>query len=388
MKALQGSRWLARLVGCATLTLGLAGLVVGASAPAQAITWPVVNWHEAAFWGGNIATPADVSGTGVTEVSAGGLHSLALHADGTVWAWGNNFFGQLGNGTTNSSSGLTPVQVTGLTGVTQVSAGGFDSLALRSDGTVWEWGTDGIIDNYVPVQVPGLTGITKISAGGLFSLALRSDGTVWAWGVNSAGQLGDGTTASTEVPVQVTGLSQVTGISAGYDASLATSTRGITALTSVWAWGGNSMGQLGDGTFTNHLTPEQVGIPTPYIAGISAGHQFAVVLGTDGSSWGWGADGSGQLDNAPTSNPVTRPVQMTTTGSGITQLSAGYDHVLALRSNGTVLAWGGNSQGQLGDGATGGTSGPVQVVGLTGASQLSAGAQFSLAVVLAGPSLI
>jgi len=346
MKALQGSRWLARLVGCATLTLGLAGLVVGASAPAQAITWPVVNWHEAAFWGGNIATPADVSGTGVTQVSAGGLHSLALHSDGTVWAWGNNFFGQLGNGTANSSASLTPVQVTGLTGVTQVSAGGFDSLALRSDGTVW------------------------------------------AWGMNNVGQLGDGTTASTEVPVQVTGLSQVTGISAGYDASLATSTRGITALTSVWAWGGNSMGQLGDGTFTNHLTPEQVGIPTPYIAGISAGHQFAVVLGTDGSSWAWGADGSGQLDNAPTSNPVTRPVQMTTTGSGITQLSAGYDHVLALRSNGTVLAWGGNAQGQLGDGAAGGTSGPVQVAGLTGASQVSAGAQFSLAVVLAGPSFI
>ena len=140
------------------------------------------------------------------------------------------------------------------------------------------------------------------------------------------------------------------------------------------------MGQLGDGTFTNHLTPEQVGIPTPYIAGVSAGHQFAVVLGTDGSSWGWGADGSGQLDNAPTSNPVTRPVQMTTTGSGITQLSAGYDHVLALRSNGTVLAWGKNSYGELGLGNTDPAGGPVQVPGLSGALQVTAGWEFTLAL--------
>jgi len=288
MKALQGSRWLARLVGCATLTLGLAGLVVAGSAPAQArVTFPSFTKEVAAFWGGNIATAVDV---------------------------------------------------------------------------------------------PGLAGVTQVSAGGLHSLALRSDGTVWAWGTNNVGQLGDGTTVSTEVPVQVTGLSQVTGISAGYDASLATSTRSNTALMSVWAWGGNSEGQLGDGTFTNHLTPEQVGIPAPYIAGISAGHQFAVVLGTDGSSWGWGADGSGQLDSAPSGSPVTRPQQMTWTGSGITQLSAGYDHVLALRSNGTVLAWGGNSQGQLGDGVIGGTSGPVQVASLGSVSQVSAGADFSLAM--------
>jgi alpha-tubulin suppressor-like RCC1 family protein len=285
MNVLRGSR---RIVWIA-LTLGLAGLVLAGSAPAQArVAPPVLNRAIVAFWGANSGTPANVT---------------------------------------------------------------------------------------------GLTGVTQVSAGTLHSLALRSDGTVWAWGRNDLGQLGDGTTVSTEVPVQVTGLSRVTRISAGDDASLATRTNGITALTSVWAWGGNSKGQLGDGTFTNRLTPEQVaGISTPYIAGISAGFQFAVVLGTDGSSWGWGADQSGQLDNARTGNPVTRPLQMTWTGSGITQLSAGYDHVLALRSNGTVLAWGGNSQGQLGDGSIGGTSGLVQVGGLARVSQVSAGGQFSLSV--------
>jgi alpha-tubulin suppressor-like RCC1 family protein len=173
----------------------------------------------------------------------------------------------------------------------------------------------------------------------------------------------------------------VTRISAGFDASLATRTRGVTTITSVWAWGGNADGQLGDGTLTDHLTPEQVtGINTPFVAGISAGYHFAVVLGTDGSAWGWGADESGQLDNAPAGSPVTRPVQMTATASGITQLSAGFDHVLALRSNGTVWAWGDNSAGELGDGSTTGTIGAVLVPGLVNVSQVSAGGKFSLAV--------
>jgi hypothetical protein len=382
MKVLQRSRRLARLAGCAALTLGLAGTAVTGSPPAQAqVTWPTVDRHVAMYWGANRTTPVQVMGlTAVRQVSAGGLHSLALRSDGTVWAWGNNLWGQLGNGTSSWGVG-TPVQVMGLTGVIQVAAGGVHSLALRSDGTVWAWGDGGTGVQLTPVQVTGLTGVTKISAGEMFSLALRSDGTVWAWGHNGSGQLGNGTTADSPVPVQVAGLSQVTSISAGFDASLATRTRGVTALTSVVTWGGNAYGQLGDGTLTDHLTPEQVtGINTPYIAGISAGHHFAVVLGTDGSAWGWGADESGQLDNAPTGNPVNRPAQMTWTGSGITQLSAGYDHVLALESNGTVLAWGDNSAGELGDGGTASAIGPVQVAGLTNASQVSAGGQFSLAI--------
>jgi alpha-tubulin suppressor-like RCC1 family protein len=383
MRILYRSRSLARLAGCAALTFGLTGTAVAGSAPAQArVTPPILNRQVAAFWGGNSSnTPIQARLTGVTQVSAGGLHSLALRSDGTVWAWGNNFYGQLGDGTVNSASVLAPVQVKGLTGVVQVSAGGLHSLALRSDGTVWTWGNDGTgLDNRTPVQVPGLSGVTKISAGDLFSLALRSDGTVWAWGRNQNGQLGNGTTTDSPVPVQVFGLSQVTNISAGFDASLATRTRGITAITSVWTWGGNGSGQLGDGTFANHLTPEQVtGINTPFIAGISAGYHFAVVLGTDGSAWGWGADESGQLDNTPISTPVTRPVEMIGIGSGITQLSAGYNHVLALRSNGTVLAWGDNSAGELGDGGTVSAIGAVQVAGLTGVSQVSAGALFSLA---------
>lgn len=404
MNVLKRSR---RLAGCAALAAALAGIAVAGSPPAPArASWLTPSVQGAESWGDNrvgelgngtgagSALPGRVSGlaSGVVQVSAGctGQHGLALTSDGTVWAWGQNTYGQLGNGTLTNST--TPVQVTGLTGVIQVSAGATHSLALRSDGTVWAWGDNsfGELGNGVTISVPqstpgvvaGLTGVTKISAGNGFSLALRSDGTVWAWGFNGDGELGNGTMTSSPVPVQVTGLSHVTSISAGDESSLATRTNGITTITSVWAWGNNFLGQLGDGTLTDHLTPEQVtGINTPYLASISAGFNFAVVLGTDGSVWGWGDDRSGQLGNSPASNPVTQPVQTIGTGSGITQLSAGLDHVLALESNGTVLAWGANYSGQLGDGSTASVTGSVQVSGLSTASQVSAGGGFSLAVV-------
>jgi alpha-tubulin suppressor-like RCC1 family protein len=168
-----------------------------------------------------------------------------VRSDGTVWAWGDNRFGQLGDGTTTGR--LAPVQVTGLTGVTQVAGGCTHSLVLRSDGTVWAWGGNSVgqlgrgtvTDHEVtPAPVSGLAGVTKIAAGCGFSLALRSGGTVWAWGYNAYGELGNGGKASSAVPVKITGLSQVTGISAGWDSAVAV----VAGGASVWAWGGNDNG--------------------------------------------------------------------------------------------------------------------------------------------------
>ena len=406
MRILHRSRRPARLAGCAALALGLAGTAVTGPPAAQArVTWPVINQHAAASWGQNNegqlgdGSPADralyggVSGLagGVVQVAAGSEHGLAVTSGGTVWAWGRNVEGELGDGTLTTSR--TPVRVMGLTGIIAVSAGGRHSLALRSDGTVWAWGDNehGQMGNGVtslhqltPVEVAGLAGVTKISAGGDFSLALRSDGTVWAWGYNQDGELGNGTTADSSVPVRVTGLSQVTSIAAGGEASVAVRTTGIAAATSVWAWGGNHDGELGDGTLTGHSTPEQVtGINVPGIAGISmsAFSYFVVALGTDGSVWGWGSDEGGQLGSTPTFTAVTRPVRVIGPAIGITQVSAGRDHVLALESSGTVLAWGDNFDGELGNGRTTlPIVAPVQVTGLTTASQVSAGNNFSLAV--------
>jgi alpha-tubulin suppressor-like RCC1 family protein len=149
----------------------------------------------------------------------------------------------------------------------------------------------------------------------------------------------------------------------------------------VWTWGANDHGQLGDLTLADHHLPERIsGIGTTHIAGVTVGLWTGAVLGTDGSVWGWGDNSAGQLLRTPSSSPVTRPVGMFAAGSRITQLSAGWSHMLALKSNGTVLAWGSNQVGQLGTGSTAPVTGPVQVTGLTAATQVAAGGRgFSLA---------
>jgi alpha-tubulin suppressor-like RCC1 family protein len=401
MRVLWRSRRLARLAGCTALALAMAGTAGAVSAPAQArATATLIQSHVVASWGlntegelgdGTTTTRllyGDVrAGNDMVQVAAGLDHALAVRSDGTVWAWGFNGHGELGDGTTTNRS--APVQVAGLTGVTQVAAGKFFSLALRSDGTVWAWGANQngqlgrktVTDHEVtPARVAVLNGVTKISAGFDFALALRSDGIVFAWGHGQRGQLGNGGTADSPVPAKITGLSRVTGISAGGEASLATENDGVSALTTVWAWGGNYYGELGDGTLTDHTTPERMtGLPM-YIAGISAGTGFAAVLGTDGSVWDWGANGIGELGVAPESSTVTRPVNAIAAGSGITQLSAGGTHMLALKSDGTILAWGYNASGQLGRGTVSMTGGPAPVTGLASATQVSAGWQSSYAV--------
>ena len=174
------------------------------------------------------------------------MHTVALKSNGTVWAWGANSNGQLGNNSTTDSH--VPVQVTGLTGVTAVAEGNGNTVALKSDGTVWAWGANSngqlgnnsTTDSHVPVQVTGLTGIvTAVAAGYSDTLALKSDGTVWAWGSNSHGQLGNNSTTDSHVPVQVTGLTGVTAVAEGY----ATTTVALKSDGTVWAWGYNSEGE-------------------------------------------------------------------------------------------------------------------------------------------------
>ena len=144
--------------------------------------------------------------TGVVQIAAGYQHVLALKSDGTVWAWGYNFFRELGDGTQTDRA--TPFQIPGLTGIAQVSASYYDSMALGSDGSVWAWGHNGFgelgdgttTNRPTPVKLPGLSGVTQISAGYEHGLAVKSDGTVWAWGNNAFGQLGVGTNDQPRLP--------------------------------------------------------------------------------------------------------------------------------------------------------------------------------------------
>jgi alpha-tubulin suppressor-like RCC1 family protein len=333
---------------------------------------------------GDGTTTIALSPVSVTELpsakalAAGQNHSLAVANDGTVWAWGWNDNGQLGNGTTTSSS--TPVQVTGLTGITAVEAGNSFSLALRGDGTVWAWGRNdyGQLGNgstsasTTPVQVSGLTNVTAIAADeGDSALALLADGTVWAWGYNYFGQLGNGTTTNSLVPVQVPGLVGVKAIAIAVSHGLALRTDGT-----VWAWGDNAMGELGDGATTNSLVPVQANITG--VTGIATTDGSSVAVRSDQTVWSWGWNDYGQLGNGTTTGSLV-PVQAVGL-TGITAVDGGQVQEMALQSDGTVWAWGYNQVGQLGDGSMTDSSVPVQVTGLTGVTVLATGSRHSLAL--------
>jgi|HubBroStandDraft_6_1064221.scaffolds.fasta_scaffold131540_2 alpha-tubulin suppressor-like RCC1 family protein len=385
------------------LTLGVTASL--AATPAFAVSIPTV--PVGAAWGANSnSTLGDGTATqrltytgigslqNVAQVSGGSDHSLALTTAGTVFAWGSNAHGALGTGT--GLSAASPVQVPGLSGITQIAAGFGHSLALASNGTVWAWGDniDGdlgagtTIGRDVPVQVPGLTGITQISAGYAWSLALRSDGTVWAWGDNLYDELANASLPYSATPLQISGLSSVSAITAGEAFGMAIETtrtigyRGTVLVHSVWTWGQDSEGEIGNGSIVDPEGGGGVASPVhvtgiPDAAGIAAGDHFGSVLGSDGSVWGWGLS-DGVLGPAHIGISLA-PVPVVSPGSTITQISGGDAHILALESSGAVLAWGLNDEGQLGDGSTQSSSSPVQVTGLTSVTQVDAAENYSLA---------
>ena len=307
----------------------------------------------------NRSIPVEVSGpAGVTAVVGGGQHSLAIGGDGTTWAWGANSHGQLGDGTTTNRT--SPVQIAGVTGTAAIAAGLFHSLAVSSGG-VWGWGDntfgqvgDGTTtDRSAPVQMSGLTGITAVAAGVYHSLALRDDGTVWAWGRNDYGQLGDGTTTARSTAVQVSGLTGVTEIAGGAYFSLARRSDGT-----VWAWGDNGFGQLGDGTTTNRSTAVQVGGLGSATA-VAASYYASAALGADGTVSAWGRNNYGELGDGTTTDRGT-PGRVGGL-AGVTALAAGGYHLLAIDVTGSAWAWGRNNQGQLGDGGTVDRSTPTRI---------------------------
>jgi alpha-tubulin suppressor-like RCC1 family protein/outer membrane protein assembly factor BamB len=319
--------------------------------------------------------PATVTGgTNYRSVSGGAYHSLAVRPDGSAWGWGWNGVGQLGNGTLAEAH--RPSRVLGLSGVTAVSAGFYHSLALRSDGTVWAWGWnvlgqlgDGTtIDRQQPVRVPLLDNVVAISAGAFHSVALRADGTVWSWGWNGVGQLGDRTLVDRHLPVRVSGLTGVTALDAGAHHNLA-----LRADGSVAAWGWNAVGQLGNGTATDSPVPVTVA-RSPGFEGataVSAGMYHSTAVSERATVWAWGWNGLGTLGDGTTADRA-RPVRVAGL-TGIVAVDAGGLHNVAIEDDGATFAWGWNSYGQVGDGTTVDRHQPVRVPGVHRASVGGAG---------------
>jgi alpha-tubulin suppressor-like RCC1 family protein len=312
----------------------------------------------------------------VTSISAGGQHTLALLANGTVMAWGGNGFGQLGDGTTTIRA--VPVATKGLTGVRAIAAGGTHSLALMSNGTVMAWGnnesgqlgTGNTIESEVPVAVKGLTGVRAIAAGRDHSLALMSSGTVMAWGADESGQLGNGTIKpASSVPVAVKGLTGVTAISAGGAFSLALTNKGT-----VEAWGSDGSGQLGNPLFEEANSDVPISVSgLSGITAIAAGAQHGLALVGGGTVMAWGEDAYGEIGNGTIKTRQDAPVAVSEL-SGVSAITAGGQDSAALLNTGSVMAWGVNKWGTLGNGTTGNPSAvPVAVAGITKVASLSAG---------------
>jgi len=322
------------------------------------------------------------------SITAGRNHTCALLSTGAVKCWGSNSNGQLGDGTTTDRK--TPTDVSGLSsGVTAITTGRNHTCALRATGAVECWGYnfegrlgDGTTtDRKTPTDVSGLSsGVTAITAGTRHTCALLGTGAVTCWGDNSVGQLGNGTTTDQLTPTAVTGLSSdVTAITAGTEHTCA-----LLATGAVHCWGNNASGQLGNGNTTDQLTPTPVtGLSSDGTA-ISAGHHHTCALLATGAAHCWGYNAYGQLGNNSTANRLT-PTAVTGLSGGVTAITAETFHTCALLATGAVECWGYNGYGQLGDNTTSNRLTPTAVTGLSsGVTAITAGRWHTCALLATG----
>ena len=357
------------------------------------------------------SSPVQILGGGSwTQLRAGGLstadHALAIKSNGTLWAWGYNIYGQVGDGTTVNKS--SPIQI-GTSSWTAIGAGSGHSLAIDTlTRKVWTWGnagtgqlgnslppgTGGTNGRSAPMQITTLTGSYTVVAGGDiltsegYSFALATDGTLYAWGFNSKGQLGNSATINRSAPVQIAG--SFTTINGG---SVQASAIAIDA--SVYVWGQNSAGELGQGDTITRSSPVQVSgilinspnqIGTSSWTAISAGGAFSIAVAPNNTLWTWGLNSFGQLGLATDTISRSSPIQIGTSSWSV--IAAGDAHTLGIDIVSNLYAWGLNSSGQLGQVTdTVARSSPVQVAAGTQYNIVSAGTSHSGAIRLNDSSL-
>ncbi|MCL2857766.1 MAG: sigma-70 family RNA polymerase sigma factor [Oscillospiraceae bacterium] len=292
----------------------------------------------------------------VVAVSAGGEHSLAVDVDGGLWAWGSNSGGRLGSGTFQGSS--TPIRI--MDDVIAVSASSgitiSHSLAISADGSLWAWGsnsqgrlgTGSSGSSRIPVRI--MDDIIAVCAGHSHSLALDTDGGLWAWGSGHFGRIGDGTIRENRTyPIKI--MDDIAAISAGGRHSLVIGTDG-----GLWAWGANFYGAVGCGTGEQrHLVPIRV---MDDVVAVSAGYIHSLAITADGSLWAWGSNAHGRLGIGGGSRQ-RYPIRVM---GDVVAISAGHRHSLAVTSDGSLWAWGYNGDGRLGDGTTENRHYPIRIL--------------------------
>jgi alpha-tubulin suppressor-like RCC1 family protein len=291
---------------------------------------------------------------------------VALRKDGTLWTWGSNFNGASGQNTTTPSSTSSPAQVGSLTNWAKVSGGQYGVRAIKKDGTLWVWGDNvsgGLGDSTIipkssPIQIGSLTDWAFVVASNSQSTAaIKTNGTLWTWGSSFYGNLGNSSILSRSSPVQVGALTDWKILSCS-----STNVSSVKVSGTLWTWGLNTNGQLGDGTIIHRSSPVQVGSLTdwkyPINMSVSSG-----CLKTDGTLWTWGYNHNGQLGSSTVihrSSPVQ--VGALTNWSSITNQDYG---IAAVKTDGTLWTWGHNFQGRLGQGDLVHRSSPTQVGALT-----------------------
>ncbi len=293
--------------------------------------------------------------TGVTQISAGNHHACALLIDETVQCWGRNDAAQVGDGT-RSGARTTPTPVAGLSNVMAIEAGGAHTCALLSDHSMHCWGAntqgqlgDGTASSYRAEirPVPGLAGVVSMAATDFHTCAALGDGTVKCWGNNWGGQIGDGTTSGTYTPVAVVGLTDAVEVEVGAYHTCARLNDG-----SVSCWGHGAYGQMGDGTRTSRNTPASVHGITSAVQ-LSGGRQFNCVTQSDNTIACWGLNTDGQTgDGTGGSNNYRLTPGPVADTDGTTMVSAAAMSACALADSGLIKCWGRNAEGQLGDRTT------------------------------------
>lgn len=324
----------------------------------------------------NVQNPTSV---GCWEtLSAGISHSIGIKTDGTLWAWGDNSRGQLGDGTIVSTN--VPTQIGTANNWLKVFAGSYNTYALKTDGTLWAWGLneygqlgDGTkIDRLTPTQIGTATNWKSIAPGQYHTVALRNDGTLWSWGYNSSGQLGIGTTVDKLVPTQIGTETSWQTVTSGWSHSVAIKTNGT-----LWEWGYNAYAQpMGVGVPLK-TNPVQVGTATNW-KNVASGREHIIGMKTDGTLWGWGHNAYGQLGDGTTTDRYT-PVAIGTE-TNWQNISAGSVFTFAIKTNGTLWSWGNSYYGQLGNGTSGSTltTIPTQVGSSSDNVLISAGGSHTL----------